>query len=271
MSGGNFIRRTWVFDDSVTDVFNMWDMGNEIWELKEGILSHYRVVERRLLEFPKKLEEVLEVLANSPVPLQAIARSSVSGWSITSHPMNCPKKAVIRAKLVEDLSPGEGTQGLLREELPQEQLWEELPQLPQAQEREKKPQAQEREKKPQAQEREKKPRPREPAQQKLVQPAHSLKSTKTSEITTREQSEASQDDASLSSESSHNLSLLELHSKQLWSSLSQWIPPNTLFQPSLHQQALLELSDKCQYQPSRPRAQAHQHRARAAPSALVTN
>ena len=29
---------------------------------------------------------------------------------------------------------------------------------------------------------------------------------------------------------------------ELWSSLSQWIPPNALFQPSLHHQAFLELS-----------------------------
>jgi hypothetical protein len=31
---------------------------------------------------------------------------------------------------------------------------------------------------------------------------------------------------------------------ELWLSLSQWIPPNALFQPSLHHQAILELSDK---------------------------
>jgi len=33
------------------------------------------------------------------------------------------------------------------------------------------------------------------------------------------------------------------HPTELWSSLSQWIPQHALFQPSLHHQATLELSD----------------------------
>jgi hypothetical protein len=33
------------------------------------------------------------------------------------------------------------------------------------------------------------------------------------------------------------------HPMELWSSLSQWIPQHALFQPSLHHQASLELSD----------------------------
>ena len=40
----------------------------------------------------------------------------------------------------------------------------------------------------------------------------------------------------------HSLQLSYTHSMESWSSLSQWIPPKALFQPSLHHQAALELS-----------------------------
>jgi hypothetical protein len=52
---------------------------------------------------------------------------------------------------------------------------------------------------------------------------------------------------------------------ELWLSLSQWIPPNALFQPSLHHQAILELSDKpiqtfvAQRNYSRPQPTRHHH------------
>jgi hypothetical protein len=61
---------------------------------------------------------------------------------------------------------------------------------------------------------------------------------------------------------------------ELWLSLSQWIPPNALFQPSLHHQAILELSDKpvqtfvpraSQAPYSRPQPMRHQYGGRGRP------
>ena len=65
---------------------------------------------------------------------------------------------------------------------------------------------------------------------------------------------------------------------ELWLSLSQWIPPNALFQPSLHHQAILELSDiptqtslhrSSQGTYSRPQQGRHQYGARGMPPRYV--
>jgi hypothetical protein len=79
-----------------------------------------------------------------------------------------------------------------------------------------------------------------------------------------------------------NLESVEVESSQfsvslpteLWLSLSQWIPPNALFQPSLHHQAILELSDKpiqtfvpqrVQGNYSQPQPMRHQYGGREMP------
>jgi hypothetical protein len=65
---------------------------------------------------------------------------------------------------------------------------------------------------------------------------------------------------------------------ELWLSLSQWIPPNALFQPSLHHQAILELLEqpnptfvvpKVQVPYSRTRPMRHQHGVRGVPPKYV--
>jgi hypothetical protein len=51
------------------------------------------------------------------------------------------------------------------------------------------------------------------------------------------------DEVSVTSDVS-NVSNVRVISQERWTSLSHWIPPSALYQPSLHHEALLELSDK---------------------------
>ena len=48
------------------------------------------------------------------------------------------------------------------------------------------------------------------------------------------------DEASVTSDASNMSNVTQ----ERWTSLSHWIPPSALYQPSLHHEALLELSDK---------------------------
>jgi len=127
------LKRTWTPTPTV-DAWKVWDLGNEMWELKNDTLSHIRIESRIINE--DNLEEIVELLQESPIPLEAIPRM-VKGWTVSEVPYKKKHK-----KRVKDID----------------------------------------------------------------------------------------EDSSLV--------------RELWSSLSQWIPPNALYQPSLHHQAVLELSDK---------------------------
>ena len=76
------IRRIWNCTNNSSASHTIWDRGDELWEMRNDCLRHFRVVSRNFLENPKKLEEILEVLDDSPIPLETLVRSC-TGWDIT--------------------------------------------------------------------------------------------------------------------------------------------------------------------------------------------
>ena len=77
----------------------------------------------------------------------------------------------------------------------------------------------------------------------LQPPLHSS-SQKVSPPPLKNSKKAKKNDDSSSDSASSSAPLPSNYPKHLWSSLSQWIPPTALYQPSLHQQAVLEMSEK---------------------------
>jgi len=223
------ICRTWKFvkDASITPSQTqtqrvMWDLGNEVWEIQEpeGLITHYEIISRnRKEEFV--MEEIIHILPECPIPLEAVCKRVGSEWEISSFeaehtvlppsPLQSPKncntaKTKARAPVVQPVRPlaQPSTRPLTRHltrplTRPRVQPLS-RPQHEQEQEKEQK-------------------------QQLQMQP----KSNKKTEDTYSETS---------------SLPPPPQTSKNLWTSLSQWIPPTALYQPSLHHQAVLELSDK---------------------------
>ena len=227
------ICRTWKFvkDASITPSQTqpqriMWDLGNEVWEIQEpeGLITHYEIISRnRKEEFV--MEEIIHILPECPIPLEAVCKRVGSEWEISSFeaehtvlphsPLQSPKncntaKTKVRAPVLQPVRP-------LAQPLAQPLSRPRVQPLTQPLAQQKKAQAQ-KEKHEHVQEKEQK-------QQLQMQP----KSNKKTEDTYSETS---------------SLPPPPQTSKNLWTSLSQWIPPTALYQPSLHHQAVLELSDK---------------------------
>jgi len=179
------IMRIWSYSENYKEQFTLWDMGNEIWELgcssscanseKNDVIRHFRVLNRKIDSFGNIIEE-LEVLPESPIPLEAIVQS-VDGWKILE----------------------EGAQPLPQPALPQQ--------------------------------------PQQPLPQQPPQVQQKKKNTQRESGGSENSKIKRQDSQTESQQPSYILPT------ELWSSLSEWIPPNALFQPSLHHQASLELSD----------------------------
>ena len=54
----------------------IWDLGDEQWEMRQNTLRHFRILKRTLIS-PQRVEEVVELLPECPIPLEALARHSV--------------------------------------------------------------------------------------------------------------------------------------------------------------------------------------------------
>jgi len=76
--------------------FVRWDIGYEIWELINDTFTHYRVLKRELNS--EGLLEYLEILHESPIPLEAI-RQEVHSWKVSDTILNnTPEKNSMSAK-----------------------------------------------------------------------------------------------------------------------------------------------------------------------------
>jgi len=231
----NILRRTWVFSEGQSNSWCIWDLGDEIWELKNEILRHFRVVSRILLS-PQTLEETVEILCDCPIPLEAIERRSAGvGWIVSEEIIGAVKRGEVQEM------------GDAKEKIQQPVRHYQQPQAPSEvssglgvakHERQKQKKAMSASS-PSLLSVSSQPayEKRKSQKEKPVQKPKALLAVSSKEDNTIEQ-------GSQSSYSSHASVSHSANSKQLWSSLSEWIPSSALYQPSLHSQAFLEISEK---------------------------
>ena len=252
------ILRTWVFSQEQTNSWCIWDLGDEMWELKNEILRHFRVVSRTLLS-PQTLEETVEILCDCPIPLEAIERRSAGvGWIVSEEVITLAlgtsqKEKQMQEEVQQTVAGGKIQQPVRHHQQPQAPSEESsglaLP-LPLQKQMQKQMQKQKHEQKHEqktkvmsASSPSLSPVSSQPAdekrksqKEKQVQKPKALLA-----VSSKEDNKIEQE--SQSSYSSHG-SPASANSKQLWSSLSEWIPSSALYQPSLHSQAFLEISEK---------------------------
>ena len=219
--------------------FTLWDRGDELWELKGDILRHFSVIDR---SFDANIvTEKLKLLKDSPIPLEAL-HQEIQGWEVTeslSSPPGSQPRHHARQIDHEPLPPKKkplpphGASPFLKQGpafLPdnhEDVLQSSLPH-----------------------------------QSSHESPNYTADKEKNKSSTSASSVKEEQHMVDVafhspcSAKSYHEMPLplipnlleeqLLQHSytlpAELWSSLSQWIPPSALFQPSLHHQAFLELS-----------------------------
>lgn len=85
------VERTWVkvsntssntvSNTTPADPFIFWSMNDEVWEQRNIIFTHFRVLARSMSEGIVK--EQIEILPETPVPLEAFGPQIVQGWKVT--------------------------------------------------------------------------------------------------------------------------------------------------------------------------------------------
>ena len=85
----------------------VWDAGDEQWELYSNGIRRYRILERSYVSLPDSgvcVREVVELLPESPVPVEVFARHSMEGWELverilpsTGKTQEMPRKKVVKA------------------------------------------------------------------------------------------------------------------------------------------------------------------------------
>jgi hypothetical protein len=259
------IIRTWKRAHPDT-LWSIWDAGSEFWELKNGHLRHFSVIERS--KQGEVIIEKVQLLQESPTPLEVV-RQTILGWEVTEveepeavrplqqmlrpresaqeqQEVQAPAKAQLRGQgqgRVQAQGQGQGQgrvqaqgqgQGRVQREAeqPRKLAFPPLTQgpafLPDTPE-----------------DASEHPPPNLQSQQSAF--AYIPKRNEVGEVledTQHEEHIGQEDVCSQSLKSQEGLSVQQPYNAptELWSALSQWIPPNALFQPSLHHQAFLELS-----------------------------
>jgi hypothetical protein len=273
----NILRRTWVFSEGQSNSWCIWDLGDEMWELKNEILRHFRVISRVLLS-PQTLEETVEILCDCPIPLEAIERRSAGvGWTVSEEVIrlalasapSAPAPSAPSAPSAPAPSAHSALHsGTVKQEEVQERVgarkkiqqpvrYHQQPQAPSEESsgREMQGFAKQQPAKQQYEMQKKAMSASSPSLLSVSsQPAYEKRksqkekqvqkpkaSTPVSSTEDNKSEQGSQSSYSSRISPSHSASA---NSKQLWSSLSEWIPSSALYQPSLHSQAFLEISEK---------------------------
>lgn len=67
-----YVERIWYLSsESNVNTIYRWDAGNELWELENDIIYHYRLISRTFLnELETEMKEVLEPLQETAIPLE---------------------------------------------------------------------------------------------------------------------------------------------------------------------------------------------------------
>jgi hypothetical protein len=213
--------------DSLPSNWIIWDRGDEMWELRGDVLRHFEVLERSSSN--NVITELLRPLRESAIPLEAI-RQSVQGWQVdegvptaqpspqvkpvlplTSSPLSTPNPSPRKNGPLKAREQGEKKQanatGVGATGVGASGAKATGDKVSGTKVAEK-----------------------SNLQSVLLPLEEKSRHEKPSQATQEMQEEES-------SQHVYN------HPTELWSSLSQWIPQHALFQPSLHHQATLELSD----------------------------
>ena len=224
------LQRTWTLGG--TEERMLWDFGNEFWEFNNDILHHYRLISRTPAE--KSVIEIVEFLPECPIPLEAIPQK-ITNWNIEQI-------------WIADSIPAQTSQASQTLEAAQAAQTHPEKSLEQATQ-------------PKGPRRSGKGRENHDAPKVSEHHHHDVKVVNCQKVNkkllkageevlllqkvlptkSKKKNKNISDEESLTSDSSQNSCIL--HNQGLWSSLSQWIPPSALYQPSLHHQAVLELSD----------------------------
>lgn len=213
----------------------IWDRGDELWELKGDVLRHFGVIERTTMN--NIITERLKLLRESAIPLEAI-RHTIRDWDVSES----LEQVTSVAAAAQTLSPLA------------------MPAPPSTSSPLSTPSLSPRSKGPYSEE--KLPRSKLPpassGKKTIAQAMPATEEASTTRVNSvplpcqqegKEQSSQMktppekllQQAQGLEGEESSQYSYIP--PMEFWSSLSQWIPQHALFQPSLHHQASLELSD----------------------------
>lgn len=80
------IERIWYISSEChsNDEHYIWDSGNEQWEYKNGIITHYRIIQRVMNKEETEVKETIELLPESLIPAHIYLRNSIgtSKWRI---------------------------------------------------------------------------------------------------------------------------------------------------------------------------------------------
>jgi hypothetical protein len=231
------IIRTWKKCHPDT-LWSIWDGGNEFWELKNGHIRHFSVIERS--REGELIIEKVHLLPESAIPLEVV-RQTILGWEVEE--VEAPLQTQVQVQQVQQVQvqvqvqPQTQLQVQAKLPLRRKGVFQPLTQgpafLPDTPE----------------------DASEDPPQQSQYQQPPFSNRQKIDEATqneakkTEEDTELQQCQEGQANPCSQNLVLKEASLQdsytpptELWSALSQWIPPNALYQPSLHHQAFLELS-----------------------------
>ena len=75
----SILNRIWKRNVLTNITWTIWDSGNEFWELKEDCIRHFSILDRRM-EGESLRESVIQ-LKDSPIPLEAL-RQEIQGWEV---------------------------------------------------------------------------------------------------------------------------------------------------------------------------------------------
>jgi len=215
------ILRTWKRCSANAIQWTIWDRGDELWEMKGGEIRHFSLINR--VKEGDIITEVLQLQKESPIPLEAI-RQQIQGWQVEESQIPC---APASAPAAPAPAPPSTASQKARVPLLLRQAPAFLPDTPE--------------------DASSHPAPQQQFPGKALLKRENIEKTKSTSLAQKQQPlKQSHHD----SQKQQVQALQEEHSEQpsytlpneLWSSLSQWIPPNALFQPSLHHQAFLESS-----------------------------
>ena len=217
-----FIQRTWRLSSSrsssqESQPWVLWDMGNEIWEQKKDGIRHFRLLDRQMIK-EQEVKEVLELLPETPVPFEALARHLVGPeWEVQEKHL----KEQPLAKQPQAQAQAQASQSSQKQaKAPKSSLANKTANT--------------------------KKQPGQSALQPTgegqppLPPPQQPQPVSASPCILPEQPQLL-NEASLEAQSLQQSCMFPM---ELWSSLSQWIPPSALYQPSLHIQAMSELSGK---------------------------
>lgn len=73
------LERVWTRANTPSDRI-LWDSGDEQWELRGGVVRHYRVLGREWIQPGVSLRETVELLPETPVPTEVFSREEFASW-----------------------------------------------------------------------------------------------------------------------------------------------------------------------------------------------